>query len=572
MLGDLVERRASAAPSSPAKALRVGVVARQRRSAVAMAGGDRGEWLRAAAALRAARARRKRADQRLRRHRDRRRVSRVRGSAAMQLVALGAEGRERVRQALRARRGPRAAQHRALQRRDRARDARPPRAPSRKQRMLEQREQRHRREARRARPRRRAARTRRPAVSAQRIAARSRRPRCSSAPSAASDAARQRAVRRHQRGGLAGVSTASRSATAMASASSSALAASITRDARERAARASPDRRARCRPVLGRCGRPQRLGDQRFARAAGPGQARHLVARDADARAAAPAWRTADGRTAAAATSFAVVDRRSASHDVSSRSVSSPGSTTAPCGSFAMVASSLAVAGIEPVEPAAITGPSMRREPLRSASINRSRRAAGSIAPRSCRMRRPVLARDLQEVERQLPVFVEIVRHQGVEPRPTPPAASSCRPSGVRDRRRARARPRANARSAAARRRRGFNRAAHFSTSCASSSRRSSPPAPAAIRARRVAGRRFGEDDLVLVDVAERHDARQHGGIVSSTSRNTSRASAQARRVGRNSVARRKRERVGDPESLRPACRRAARGSASAGTAPRPEW
>ena len=36
--------------------------------------------------------------------------------------------------------------------------------------------------------------------------------------------------------------------------------------------------------------------------------------------------------------------------------MSRPGSTTAPCGSRAMVASSFAVAGIEPVEPAAITG------------------------------------------------------------------------------------------------------------------------------------------------------------------------------------------------------------------------
>ncbi len=45
-------------------------------------------------------------------------------------------------------------------------------------------------------------------------------------------------------------------------------------------------------------------------------------------------------------------------HEASSSVVSRPGSTTAPCGSLAMVASSLAVAGIEPVEPAAITGAS----------------------------------------------------------------------------------------------------------------------------------------------------------------------------------------------------------------------
>ena len=74
------------------------------------------------------------------------------------------------------------------------------------------------------------------------------------------------------------------------------------------------------------------------------------------------------------------------SHAASSRSVSSPGSTTAPCGSFAMVASRLAVAGIEPVEPAAITGASFTARRMRSASISRSRRAAGSIAPRSSRI------------------------------------------------------------------------------------------------------------------------------------------------------------------------------------------
>lgn len=38
--------------------------------------------------------------------------------------------------------------------------------------------------------------------------------------------------------------------------------------------------------------------------------------------------------------------------------LSKPGSTTAPRGKPAMAASSSAVAGIEPVEPAAMTGPS----------------------------------------------------------------------------------------------------------------------------------------------------------------------------------------------------------------------
>ncbi len=45
-------------------------------------------------------------------------------------------------------------------------------------------------------------------------------------------------------------------------------------------------------------------------------------------------------------------------HESSSRSVSSPGSTTAPCGRALTAWRNFAVAGIDPVEPAAITGPS----------------------------------------------------------------------------------------------------------------------------------------------------------------------------------------------------------------------
>ena len=70
----------------------------------------------------------------------------------------------------------------------------------------------------------------------------------------------------------------------------------------------------------------------------------------------------------------------------SSRSVSRPGSTSAPRGSRAMVASSVAVAGIEPVDPAAITGPLLAARRLASAAISRSRRSAGSMRPRSARM------------------------------------------------------------------------------------------------------------------------------------------------------------------------------------------
>ena len=66
------------------------------------------------------------------------------------------------------------------------------------------------------------------------------------------------------------------------------------------------------------------------------------------------------------------------------------------------------------------------------------------------------------------------------------------------------------------------------------------PPLQAAERRRQrqrlggdVAGGGFGKRDLVLVDIADGDDARQDRRVVFSTSRKTSRASRQARRVGR---------------------------------------
>ncbi len=59
-------------------------------------------------------------------------------------------------------------------------------------------------------------------------------------------------------------------------------------------------------------------------------------------------------------------------------------------------------------------------------------------------------------------------------------------------------------------------RSAHFEISSASVSRRSSAPKRRRQVERRVgqcAGRGFGEGDLVLVEVAERDDARQDGGV-----------------------------------------------------------
>ena len=81
-----------------------------------------------------------------------------------------------------------------------------------------------------------------------------------------------------------------------------------------------------------------------------------------------------------------------------------------------MVAINSAVAGIEPVEPAAITGPSGRcGQPRRFGLDQRvapGRRLDGAALGEDFR---PGLAGDLQEFEGQLPVAIEIFGHQPVE-------------------------------------------------------------------------------------------------------------------------------------------------------------
>ena len=103
-----------------------------------------------------------------------------------------------------------------------------------------------------------------------------------------------------------------------------------------------------------------------------------------------------------------------------SRLWSRPGSTTAPFGRRAMAASSAAVAGTEPVEPAAMTGPGAPR------SASRARLGADQqVAPRPRieqaflgEIVRPGARRDLQELQRDLPVAGEIGGHARPQPRP----------------------------------------------------------------------------------------------------------------------------------------------------------
>ncbi len=179
--------------------------------------------------------------------------------------------------------------------------------------------------------------------------------------SAAMHAARQRAVRRHQRGGLA------RSCPSPGAARSRWPAPPPRRwpprpppcrcsAASACAAKSGSSSRA-CHSSLAAAGRSASDANRSRPCAAGCASARHRVARDAD-----PPQQRMHGELRMAVRGL-LVARRSSSTTASSRSVSSPGSTTAPCGSLAIVASSAAVAGIEPVEPAAITGPPVSGEP-----------------------------------------------------------------------------------------------------------------------------------------------------------------------------------------------------------------
>ena len=149
----------------------------------------------------------------------------------------------------------------------------------------------------------------------------------------------------------AGVSIASRKTTAIASASSSALAASITAmfAMPVEISRSSPRRsrsRQRCVAAAGRM-----ISDTSASRPCAGASA--VTSSRRTPRRASNACMANCGCPIAGAASAAPPIMVQAS---SSRCVSSPGSTTAPCGRRAMVASKAAVAGIEPVDPAAITG------------------------------------------------------------------------------------------------------------------------------------------------------------------------------------------------------------------------
>ena len=210
-----------------------------------------------------------------------------------------------------------------------------------------------------------------------------------------------------------GSTMAPRSAVAIASASSRSLAASIrVTPASAASNRVLGERRRAIGPIVGRFGRPQRFAQDRAAHGQRRRRARrsrpHRARLEADLAQQLGADRIADGRTPTAAAR----PPRSTDHDRSSSARSRPGSTTAPLGRRAIADSSSAVAGIEPVEPAAITGPMAGARASRAASrrISALRCAAGLERSRSRKRLRPMRRDDLQEVQRDLPPAREIAR------------------------------------------------------------------------------------------------------------------------------------------------------------------
>ena len=440
-----------------------------------------------------------------------------------------------MRESVRARPRARPAQDRKLQRRDRPR-VRARRRAEPEARMLEQREQRHRRQILERGFARRAARTRRP------------RCRASASPPESSASIFQRPS-----------AAATRRASARSGVTSAAVLPVVHRlaqrdrdgerlvlgirgldhgDVRER--RVARRRRrcarpsARSPPTAASPRRSSRSRAARLRRARRPRRARSRCA------AAARAWQAADGRRRA------VAMRRRLMPPISSQD-------------------GVVEIGVEPGQHhGAVRQRRDGREQLggRRHRAGRARgdhravdapragcarpRSAGRAAPpdRSCRVPcrigRPVLARDLQEVEGELPVFVEIVAAPARRAAPT----RTCRVvmSSIS---RARSSASASADAGRVHDQRGLAgcglAAARptCSTSCASSSRRSQPAQRLRQLERLGAVRRVGEGEFVLVDVAERHDARQHGGIGLRAHRGTPRARARRRAASAGTASRR---------------------------------
>ena len=456
-------------------------------------------------------------------------LMRRREVAAMQRLARclrnarRAPGRRPGAAALRAR----AAQDRALQHADR-------KGVDAGQRMLQQREQRHRREPAERRlghqPREHAGR---------RVGERSPPESSTGTFQRASAASTRRASARSgvtSAAVLPGVSTASRSATAIASASSSALAASITA-ASASAASACAVKSGVAEPLLpklGRGGRPQRLGHKPLAAVRRRRRQRHHgVARDAD-----PAQQRVHGELRMAVRRpSSLPSPPISSHDAASRSVSRPGSTTAPCGSWrwwpAAPRSPASSRSSRPRSPARCSwrgarpprrsacrgAPPARWRSARRGSAASARARTSGIAASPANIDRPPRGPASSSLSQGTCRVVMSSISRARLPASMNAAAGLLATSG--------APPRAVHLSASA----PISGSARRAARCARS-RRARPEGRA--RRRKIGAGGLGEFDLVRVDVVRCATMRgRTAASLPSVARNMPRASRQARRVGR---------------------------------------
>jgi hypothetical protein len=192
--------------------------------------------------------------------------------------------------------------------------------------------------------------------------------------------------------------------------------------------------------------------------------------------------------------------------------VSSPGSTSAPCGSFEQ--------GRGRRDRAGGTRRDHRPGPGRQAlRLRRDQPVAplGRLDAAFFREHgRPILARDLEKPQRLLPVFVHVGRHEAVEPIPRhlPHHHVIHQPGQLAGQQQRRRRAVGDQRKIAV--------AAHLRAGgpFQDQLRQQNLALESADRfrqiergARGVADRGFGERQLILVDIADRHDARQDRGI-----------------------------------------------------------
>ena len=293
-------------------------------------------------------------------------------------------------------------------------------------------------------------------------------------------------------------------------------------------------------------------------------------------RAAAPAWRIADGRRPARASCVGVA--------VAGDQL--PGLLVeigVEAGQHHGAVRQLRDGGEQLRRSPASSRSSRRRSPGRRCAASRSRFGLDQqVAPRR-RLDRAALARASpastrarsSEIERELPVVVELVRHQPVElvPRHLPRRHVVHQPREiVGERQRGGRRVRDQRR--AARRRASPARRPSSAISCGEQQ----PPLEAAERRRHVERARSRRSRLRRRRSRPRRCRRaatMRGRIAARLEHVEESVARQPAGAPRRQIERRARRAPADragPESRRPACRRAARRSASAETAPRREW